>query len=78
LEYYEFIRCAEKFFIEIISCFCFEQMYDTKDPTPDLVNYLMDRVKTDCAQHLTPSLDEELDKTPILRSSLLKLLISIK
>ena len=53
-------------------------MYDTKDPTPDLVNYLMDRVKTDSAQQLTPSLDKELNKTPILRSSLLKLLIGIK
>ena len=80
-DYFDFINRCERFFIEIISCLCFEHTYDSKNPSQDLIDYLMSCVyaESGSTQRLSPFLDEEQrDAAPVIRSYLLKLLIGVK
>ena len=79
-EYFKFISCCEKFFIEIITNFCFEQTYDTKDPEPAMIDYLIECIFTSKAstKSITPFKEREVDEVPVIRSYLLQLLIGLK
>ena len=79
-EYFEFISCCEKYFIEIITNFCFEQKYDTNNPEPALIDYLIECIFTSktSTKSLTPFSEKEDDCVPVIRSYLLQLLIGLK
>ena len=79
-EYFKFISCCEKYFIEIITNFCFEQTYDTKDPEPAMIDYLIEciLVRGDSMKSITPFSKKGGDTVPVVRSYLLQLLIGLK
>ena len=81
LKYKKLIHLCERYFIEIISSFCFEPTYGSSDPDQDLIDYLLKCVctKTDSDKPQLPIVEEEeLNSSPIIRSYILKLLISVK
>ena len=79
-EYFKFISCCEKFFIDLITNFCFEQTYDSEDPDSAMIDFLIDCVFTKEAytKSLTPFSERGDDTVPVIRSYLLQLLISLK
>lgn len=67
------------FFLEIVSTLCFGGEIT---PEPDLIKMLLDIIfkenkdsKSFNTQEITPLIDEEVDKSPVIRSSLLQLLL---
>ena len=80
VEYHKFIHCCEKYFIEIITNFCFEQTYDSKDPDSDMIDFLIDCIfnKESSTKTLTPFSERGDDAAPVVRSYLLQLLMGLK
>ena len=80
-DYFKFISCCEKYFIELITNFCFEQTYDSKDPDPAMIDFLIECIFTkesSSTKSLTPFSDRGDDTVPVVRSYLLQLLIGLK
>ena len=64
----------------MITNFCFEQTYDSKDPDSDMIDFLIDFIfsKESSTKALTPFSERECDAAPVVRSYLLQLLIGLK
>ena len=79
-KYFKFISCCEKYFIEIITNFCFEQTYDTKHPEPAMIDHLIECifVRGDSMKSITPFSEQGGDTVPVVRSYLLQLLIGLE
>ena len=64
---------CDRFFIEVVSSLCFGGKVA---PEPDLIKVLMDTIFLEKeTSELTPYVHQEPDKTPIIRSFLLQLLL---
>ena len=79
-EYIKFINCCDKYFLEIITNFCFEQTYDTKDPEEDMLDFLIDHIFTsdNSTKPITPFAEQGGDAVPVVRSYLFQLLIGLQ
>ena len=73
----EFKSNCQHYFIEVVSTLCFGGQ---RAPEPDLIKMLLDIVFTESdsgmvTQEMVPLSDEKRDKIPVIRSSLLQLLL---